>query len=254
MQQNVLAIDASSEGCSVALSFQGETYSRTSEARRKHAQSLLPMIDEVLEEARASLPKLNYIALVNGPGSFTGIRIAISVVQGLAYGANLPIFCMSSLVTMAEQQRASHPNAYVVSALDARMGEVYWATYDLTDKVRANASPAELSPPSVLPTESFGQSISDLLSECAESKPLILVGSGFGIDTIGMGDTSSFDKSLDALQVHKRDQTVEPSAVALLRLALAFEPAEQDFCSAEQVEPLYLRNEVAWKKRKRIRS
>jgi len=143
------------------------------------------------------LPKLNYIALVNGPGSFTGIRIAISVVQGLAYGANLPIFCMSSLVTMAEQQRASHPNAYVVSALDARMGEVYWATYDLTDKVRANASPAELSPPSVLPTESFGQSISDLL---------------------------------------------------------AFEPAEQDFCSAEQVEPLYLRNEVAWKKRKRIRS
>lgn len=248
MPQNVLAIDASSEGCSAALSFHGETYSRQSGEPRKHAQNLLPMVDALLSEAQAKLTELDFIALVNGPGSFTGIRIAISIVQGLSFGAKLPIYCMSSLITMAEQQLMGNTNAVVVSAIDARMGEVYWAAYDLDDRVTSSGLPVELTQPSVMPVASFVESVFDLSRSLDKSKSLIFVGSGLNVSDLG----ETLDE-LDELKVHERNPSIEPSAAALLRLALIMKPTEAEFCLAENVEPLYLRNEVAWKKRERIR-
>lgn len=248
MPQNVLAIDASSEGCSVALSFRGETYIRESTEPRKHAQNLLPMTDALLSGAQATLADLDYIALVNGPGSFTGIRIAISIVQGLSFGAKLPIYCMSSLITMAEQQRGLNVDAVVVSAIDARMGEVYWAAYDLDDRVASSGLPLERAQPSVMPVALFTQSLLDLSRSFDKSKNLVFVGSGFNVS----GLDEALDK-LDDLKIYERNCSIEPSAAALLRLALIKKPTEADFCLAENVEPLYLRNEVAWKKRERIR-
>ncbi|WP_370979303.1 tRNA (adenosine(37)-N6)-threonylcarbamoyltransferase complex dimerization subunit type 1 TsaB [Agaribacterium sp. ZY112] len=234
MEQNLLAIDSSSEGCSIALNIAGQCFTLVSEEPRTHARSLLPMIDKLLQEQQCPLSKLDAIALVHGPGSFTGIRIALSVAQGLAYGAKLPLIGLSSLRCLAERAiRHILPQAPVsfVCAIDARMQEVYWAVYDYDGEALTQSSAEAVSS-----YEQFNQAVAAL------AKPVVGIGSAFALPEIELG---CFESSYAEL---------EPSAEALIQ-ALECEPDFNALTSTVmELEPLYLRNEVAWQKRQRIRT
>lgn len=120
---NLLAIETSTECCSVALSCHGETVSRSEVAPRRHAELLLPMCDEVLAEAGVSRRQLDAIAVGRGPGAFTGVRLAISAAQGMALALDLPVIPVSSLAALALD--APDVSRLILAVIDARMGEIY---------------------------------------------------------------------------------------------------------------------------------
>ena len=121
----LLALDTSTEYLSLCLWQDGAMLSRDLLAGQKHSQLILPMLGEMLAEVGLTLPQLDCIAFGAGPGSFTGLRIGCGVAQGLAFGANLPVVGVSTLLALAQQTDAER----VIACLDARMGEVYHAAY-----------------------------------------------------------------------------------------------------------------------------
>jgi tRNA threonylcarbamoyladenosine biosynthesis protein TsaB len=124
---NLLAIDTATERCSVSARINGKWFERSVDTPRGHADIVLSMVNEVLKESGVRLRELNGIAYGRGPGAFTGVRIAIGVVQGLAFGAQLGTAGVSNLAAVA-QQVASHGQRILV-CMDARMHEVYWAAF-----------------------------------------------------------------------------------------------------------------------------
>lgn len=122
---NILALDASTEHCSAALWRDGAVIERTARAGQSHSEMLIGMVDAVLGEGGIALPALDGIAFGAGPGSFTGLRVACAVAQGLAFPSAIPLAGIGTLQAMAAACGARH----VVCCLDARMGEVYHAAY-----------------------------------------------------------------------------------------------------------------------------
>lgn len=120
---NLLAIDTATERCSVAARIGGAWFERSVDTPRGHADIVLTMVDEVLGESGAKLADLHGIAYGRGPGGFTGVRIAIGVVQGIAFGANLSTVGVSNLAAVAQQVATEHRNILV--CMDARMKEIY---------------------------------------------------------------------------------------------------------------------------------
>ena len=123
----LLAIDTSTEACSAALHVDGETTSRYELAPRRHAELILPMIDNLLSEAQLSLKQLDAIGFGRGPGAFTGVRIAAGIAQGLAFSSDLPVIPVSSLAALA--QAVKDKADYIAAAIDARMEEIYYGLY-----------------------------------------------------------------------------------------------------------------------------
>ena len=125
----ILALDAVTEACSAALYIDGDSRQRYAVAPREHTRLMLPMVDALLGEADLTLADLDLIAFDRGPGSFTGIRITLSVVQGLAFATDLPVLPVSSLAALAQAAYRQRQADSVLSLIDARMGELYWAYY-----------------------------------------------------------------------------------------------------------------------------
>lgn len=121
----ILALDTSTEYLSLALDLDGEIICRETHAGIRHSELILPMLDVLLVEAGVSMASLDGIAFGQGPGTFTGIRIACGVAQGLAFGADLPVVGVATLLALAESVAQDR----VIACLDARMGEVYHAAY-----------------------------------------------------------------------------------------------------------------------------
>ena len=122
---NLLAVETSTELCSVALLRDRELFVEEALAENRHSEMLVPMIRKVLERAHLAATQMDAFGFGQGPGSFTGIRIACGIVQGLAFAANRPVVPVPSLLALAEQSNESR----VIAALDARMGEAYLAAY-----------------------------------------------------------------------------------------------------------------------------
>jgi len=123
---NLLAVDTSTEACTVAVQVGGERYEEQV-LERQHAERLLGMVKDLLRCGSVELRDLDAIVWGRGPGMFTGLRIGAGIVQGLAYAAELPVVCVSTLAVLAQAQ--AHQENNILTAIDARMGQVYWAAF-----------------------------------------------------------------------------------------------------------------------------
>ena len=128
---NLLAIETSTEACSAALSVNGQVSTHYKIVSHKHTELILPMIDSLLQKASLTLCEIDVLSYGCGPGSFTGLRIAAGVIQGLAYGAKRPVLAISSLQALAQQVAHSEQAPRILVMIDARMEEVYWGYYEL---------------------------------------------------------------------------------------------------------------------------
>ena len=147
----LLALDTASAACTVALVLGPVTHERHAIAPRRHAELVLPMIDELLAEAGIALAGLDAIAFGRGPGSFTGVRIACGVVQGLALGAALPVAPVSTLAALAEGARRERGERRILAGFDARMGEVYWGAFVARDGIVSAAGEEVVCRPEDVP-------------------------------------------------------------------------------------------------------
>ena len=130
---NILAIETSTELASVALLYRGQLISHEAAGVQTHSQTVLPMVQALLAQAGIALSDCDAIAYGAGPGSFTGVRTACGVAQGLAFGANLPVVPVVTLLSIAAACREVCSATDVLVVLDARMDEVYWAQYRYQD-------------------------------------------------------------------------------------------------------------------------
>ena len=218
----ILALDTSTEACSVALLLDGEMHLRAEITERSHADLVLPMVDALLAEAGLTLGDLDGLAFGRGPGAFTGLRIAAGVVQGLAFGASLPVVPVSSLAAVAVQVPAA-PGESVLVCNDARMGEVYWGVFRRGDDGLVSALAAE-----------------------AVSRPA-LVGEGAPSATHAAGNALSRHPGLAerlAAQGMTLHEGLLPLADAVARLG-ARGLAAGEGLPADQALPVYVRDDVA---------
>ena len=128
----ILALDTTTDNCSVALWHNGACTQRLEVLPRQHNQFIHRMIDQLLADSDITLQQVDYVAVTNGPGSFTGIRLGLSVAQGLAYGLDVPIIPVMTLDAMAYYVQSIELIGNVLVGLDARMGEIYWGLYALS--------------------------------------------------------------------------------------------------------------------------
>lgn len=220
----ILALDATAEQCSAALLLDGRVLSRSQHAPRDHTQMLLAFVDTLLTEAQITLSDLDAIAFGAGPGSFTGLRIAASIAQGLAFGAEKPVIPVSSLRTIAYECHERYGVKSVMAALDARKNEVYWGLYQWDKKAGMVLKGEEIVKP-------------------AGDVPLPKGSSHW----VGVG--SGFHAYPDAFSAHTQGREaalyrdIVPEAQAVAKLA-AHDFAHGLMLPAEEAIPVYIRNDV----------
>lgn len=217
----ILALETATEACSVALTVDGATQERVAPGQQ-HSARILSMIDELLGDAGLRLQQLDALAFGRGPGLFTGLRIGTGVVQGLAFGADLPVVPVSSLAALAQGDEAVH----VLAALDARMSQVYWAAYE--------------------------RNIEGLVEQVGSESVVAPADVPLPPAHVWVGVGSGWDRYADALaarlgsQLERWRSGCYPRASDVARLAaVGFERGQA--VSAEQALPVYIRDEVAHK-------
>ncbi len=216
----LLAFELATEACSVALWIDGEVRERFEIAPRRHAELALPWADALLAEAGMAKSQLDAIALGRGPGAFTGVRLAIAIGQGIALALDRPIVPVSTLAALALQA----PGPHALAAIDARMGEVYGAAFELRDGDAIALDSETVGAPDTVQVPDGGDDWHG-------------VGTGFGAcDGALRARLSGRLQSIDAAAL--------PHAGDVARLAaLAF--ARSEAVAPERIEPAYLRNNVA---------
>ncbi len=226
---NYLALDASTEACSVALQLDGKVYASYEVCPQSHSMRLLPMINDLLKEADIELTDIDGLIFGQGPGSFTGVRIGVGVAQGLAFSADLPVVGVSSLQAMAQQAFIKHGHKQVIAAIDARMSEVYNGFYTLDEHNIMQAKQNE----AVTPPEHLAEQLSSVINT-----PTYAVGTGW----------DAYAEHLSALKLNETSPDILfPSAEAMLAIGVAKLEQGQGV-SAEQAQPVYVRDTVSWKK------
>ena len=154
----LLAIETSTEACSVAVLADGQVFARHELAPRRHTQLVLPWADELLAEAGLRKSQLDAIAVGRGPGAFTGVRLAIALVQGLALALDRPVLPVSTLAVLAMQGQGDD----ILAAIDARMGEVYLGEFARDADGLVTATGEEIiCPPARAPLPAAGPGTTD---------------------------------------------------------------------------------------------
>ncbi|KFA59414.1 tRNA N6-adenosine(37)-N6-threonylcarbamoyltransferase complex dimerization subunit TsaB [Gilliamella sp. wkB18] len=219
----ILAIDTSTEACSVALSYQNEiTYDFIISAR-DHTKQILPMVDKLLKQSDCSLSKIDAIAFGQGPGSFTGVRIGIGVAQGLALGIGKPMIGVSTLMTLVQGVYRTEQATDIIAAIDARMNEVYLGQYRYI-----NNQWQTIIPECVIAPEQVIEKVQNINENSYSA------GTGW----------QTYPNMLNNI---KRSNILLPHAQDLIVIADQ-KWKRKDIINVEEVEPTYLRNEVTWKK------
>jgi tRNA threonylcarbamoyladenosine biosynthesis protein TsaB len=207
------AFETSTEWCSVAVWLDGEIAGVEERAGNRHGELVLPMLDRLLAAAGVSIAQLDAAAFGAGPGSFTGLRIACGVTQGLAFARGLPVIGVSTLEALAEESG----EARVVACLDARMHEVYYSAIERTGSRWLEKIPAQCVPPAEVRVPS-GEG---------------WVGCGNGFAAYG------------SMGLSKVIPDIHPSAIAVARLA-APRFAAGEGVDASLAVPVYVRDKVAF--------
>jgi tRNA threonylcarbamoyladenosine biosynthesis protein TsaB len=238
----ILALDTATESCSAALLMDDRVLTRERLPGRAHAEVILPMADELLAQGGMSLKSLSAIAFGRGPGAFTGVRLAASIAQGLAYGAGLPVVPISDLQALA--QRALETEAEISRVLvcaDARMREVYWGCFERTAAGLARAvadehvgKPAEVTLPAPWVRNAHATSEEAVAGARTPIAELCGAGSGFAAYPELRAALGGVQRVLDALLPHARE---------IARLAAA-EVSAGRVLPPEQALPVYLRDQV----------
>lgn len=222
----ILALDTSTEFLSLALWLDGELVSRDVLVGQAHSQQILPLLRDLLEEASISLHALDGIAFGAGPGSFTGLRIGCGIAQGLAFGANLPVIGIGTLVALAETVNTLDSNHdRIIACLDARMGEVYLGAYQKRENLWHETLPVALYKPDNVPV---------LAGER-------WVGAGSGWTAYQPTLMSCYKDQIGAIQ-----PDISPVARSIVKLALPMFESGHGVAAAEAT-PIYIRNKVALK-------
>ncbi|HHH44945.1 MAG TPA: tRNA (adenosine(37)-N6)-threonylcarbamoyltransferase complex dimerization subunit type 1 TsaB [Gammaproteobacteria bacterium] len=222
----ILAIEAATEACSAALLIGDSVQERFEVAPRRHVALLLPFVESLLAEAGIRPGDLDAVAFGRGPGSFTGLRIAAGITQGIAFGSDLPVIPVSTLAALAQGTVRQQGAVNVLAALDARMQEVYWGAFrcDTEGLVVAVGKEQVCAPEAV---------------ECPQTGDWSGAGNGWQ----AYADQLSQRCAVPGAAIYAQQQ---PQAADVARLAVAAF-AQGEVLAPEQVCPVYLRNDVARK-------
>jgi len=226
----LLALDTSTEACSVALWHKGEKTHLDELAQRTHTKRILPMVDELLANSGINLKQVDALAFGRGPGSFTGVRVGAGIAQGLAFGADLPVIAISNLTAMAQAAFELYQAENVAAAIDARMNEVYFSQVK-REKVRSELG-------------EFFQWNPVIEEQVCQPEKVLEQFSDLSAYRVGTGWTAYPQFKENGLE---GSDIILPSAQYMLELALT-DYVQNKVISALEIEPVYLRNEVTWKK------
>jgi tRNA threonylcarbamoyladenosine biosynthesis protein TsaB len=208
----IAAFETAGEWCSVALWLDGEVRAVEARAGQRHGELVLPMLETLLSQAHLAIGELQAVAFGAGPGSFTGLRIACGIAQGLAFARDFPACGVSTLEALAEESGAPR----VVACLDARMGEVYYAALEKQDGRWREVIPAQCVVPARAPRPP-----------------------GAGWVGCGSGFAAYGDMGFERVYAE-----IHPGAAAVARLA-APRLAAGEGVDAARIAPVYLRDKVA---------
>jgi tRNA threonylcarbamoyladenosine biosynthesis protein TsaB len=219
MSISLVAFETSTDHCSVALYHQGEVIYRHQLAPQQHTQKILPMLDELLAEANCSRTQLDAIAFGCGPGSFTGVRLATSLAQGIAFALDLPVIPISTLRALAQQAWRRYAYSHILAVLDARLKQVYAGHYQLNSEgIMTICEPEIVCSPTDLKKP-------DLMGEW------VGIGSGWDVYYAQL-------PSMKWLRQHY------PHAHEVALLA-SYHYSKGDISNPIEVKPCYIRNQVA---------
>ena len=223
----IISIDTSSDTASVAVLHHGNVRTVSHDGFSTHSLSVLPMLESLLDAEKLTVQDCDAIAFGCGPGSFTGLRTACGIVQGMAFGLGLPVIPITTLEAMAESCRQKTGSLHVVPLLDARMHEIYWAEYVYENNRWQTVIEPQLSPiPDIRPKKEGG----------------VFCGNGL---------TAYPEELKGLLSESKQVPGIFPDAASIATLA-AIRFSEGKTVPVEQVQLLYLRNKVALKTAERM--
>jgi tRNA threonylcarbamoyladenosine biosynthesis protein TsaB len=226
----LLALDTSTEACSVAVYSDGVAFSAFELTPREHTHKILPMIEQVLAQAALRLSEVDALVVGRGPGAFTGIRIGIGVAQGLALAADKPVIPVSTLAALVQQAYQQYGATRVLAALDARMNEVYWGQYTVQNGLVQLQGEEQVC--------------------AAEHTPLPETAGWFAV---GHG-WSAYAETLQARfsgKLEGENTELLPAAEFMLPLAVAaWQRGEA--VAPELAQPVYLRNKIALTTQERL--
>ncbi len=223
MSPTILAIETATEACSAALLHNDQLYELYELAPQKHNSLILPMCEQLMHQANINFSQINALAFGCGPGSFTGLRIAAGIIQGLAFAHQLPVIPVSTLRALAQELHRKTGGKKVLASLDARVNEIYWGEYQLNDVNLMQACHAEqlIKPENIVVPE--------------------------GDNWIGVGNAwSVYGEQLKNILGNKLSQIVPdiyPTATAVILCAKQDYLAGK-FVSAENAVPVYLRDKI----------
>lgn len=224
---NLLAIETSTDACSVALLCGTQVLTDHRIASQQHGRLVLPMIDSLMAQAELSVKQLDGVVFGRGPGSFTGVRIAVALTQGIALGADVGVIGISTMNTIAQGVYRLHGDSRVAVSIDARMDEVYFAAYLLDDS-------------GVMGPEPVGEEIlcrPDSIPSLSETPSRRWAGSG-AQRYAGMLEAQY------AVPLASIRTDIWPNAYDLISLAMP-RIHSGELQAAEHAMPVYLRNKVA---------
>lgn len=220
----ILALDTSTEACSCALALDGQVLEHYVVAPQQHAGMILGNIDTLLRDRGLGFEQLDAIAWGRGPGSFTGLRIAAGVTQGIAFAANLPVIEVSTLAALALDAGNATGHTRIFACLDARIDEVYWGLFEIQDGLPAAIDAEALCKPEAIPADSL-----------AGAGEWVAVGNGLAYG-------ARFPAALSA-RLSQRLPGVLPRAACIATIATAAFARGQTI-AADMVRPVYLRDKV----------
>ena len=233
----ILAIETSSDVCSVSIYNEGKTYSYHQSIPRQHAKKVLSIVQELIEKASIELSDIDLYIYGQGPGSFTGVRIASGFIQGFSLANQKPVYGVSTLTALCMSVSNVNPGDLLLPAIDARMNQIYWQPHRISN----SGIPVPITEPIVIDPQAL------ILGE--ENVNGIACGSGWQYRD-QMPDALVASVSFSTLGTLS-EEAIQPSALQMIHWVLKTKP---EFNEPGDVLPVYVRDKVTWDQKPKVGS